>query len=394
MSAHLWVSRPSATPTPADIATYLLNRGFRLNDLKPTWAVYTKEIDDETIALEVPQLSNAPDYSRAVGLLIDDLARLERRAPSALVRDIQSSSVDLVRIGLEGSLTRDGRIPVEAGRRVFGAARDALLAAGCSVIDPRLAFGNRKPDGALNLLGRARFGQTEIGSFVLTMECTIPPRLNEVLFLEEDPDAPFERKSFVRLSEGLNAALVATRESAASGGSLTPFRTRANKGLNANLCDAVAEMLEATMADSLRASFSFASVRPVALSVPSVTVFASGDSVLLREVAKRLREEADYPECELFGTVKKLSSEKPEAGGDVVLKANIEGQVRTVRLSLKPADYEIAIEAHKKSAWVRCMGDLSRDGRLWVLKNVQDIRIVGETEEEEAEDANVGRGDS
>lgn len=383
MSAHLWVSQPSATPTPADIAAYLLKQGFRLATLNTRWAVYSTVIDGQAIELEVPQLSEAPDYPRAVGLLIDDLARLEQRVPSALVRDIQSASVDLVRFGLEGSSTRDGRIPVEAGRRVFGAARDALLAAGCSVIAPRLAFGNRKPDEALNLLSRARFGQTEIGSFVLTMECSIAPRLQPTLphVPEGDEDAPFERKSFVLLARGLNAALMATRESAASGGSLEPFRARAKEGLSANLCDAVAEMLEATIADSLRASFSFASVRPVQTTIPSVTVFPSEASVVLREVAKRLREEAEYPECEILGTVKKLTSEKPDAGGDVVLKTNIEGQVRTVRLSLEPADYAIAIEAHKTLGWVRCTGDLSRDGRLWVLNNVRDMSIISDPDE-------------
>lgn len=396
MSAHLWVSRPSATPTPADIAAYLLNRGFRFEALKTNWAVYSAEIDGQTIELEVPQLSEAPDYPRAVGLLIEDLARLEQRAQSALVRDIQSSSVDLVRFGLEGSSTRDGRIPVEAGRRVFGAARDALLSAACSVVKPRSVFGNRKYKEAFDLLNQARFGQTEVGSFVLTMECNIAPKLQKTLLNmpDVDVDAPFERKSFVTLARGLNAAVVAIRESAASGGSIEPFRNRAAEGLSANLCDAVAEMLDATSADSMRAEFSFAARRPVDNEIPRSTVFVSNATGILREAARMLREEADYPECDIIGTVKKLVSDNVPAGGDVLLKARMDDQVRTVRAKLAPNDYQIAIDAHKGHSWIRCTGELSRQGRFWVLENPRDMSVIGDLDEWEAEDANDGRGDS
>jgi hypothetical protein len=59
------------------------------------------------------------------------------------------------------------------------------------VIDPRPVFPKRKPEDAMDLLDRARFGQTEVGSFVLTLECTIAPRLQQPLLADEgDEDAP------------------------------------------------------------------------------------------------------------------------------------------------------------------------------------------------------------
>lgn len=100
----------------------------------------------------------------------------------------------------------------------------------------------------------------------------------------------------------------------------------------------------------------------------------------MREVAKRLREEAEYPGCEIYGSVLKLVSEKPNVGGDVYVRANVDGQIRTVRLSLDSWNYAIAIEAHKRQNWIRCVGDLSRDGRRWVLTNVHDMSVVGDSD--------------
>jgi hypothetical protein len=249
-------------PAPGEVAAYLLQQGWTLQRSDVRWAEYAKTIEAEPVVLEVPQQAGARDYARTLGFLIEDIARLESRTPSAVLRDLKASSVDIVRLAIDSAMTRDGRIPVEAGHRVYEAARDLLLSAACSAIDPRPAFARRKPEEAMALLQRARCGQTELGSFVLTIERTIAPRLQQTLLTDDgDPDAPLERRAYIRLAHALEGAEAASRESAASG-RIEPFRRRAPDGVSANLCDAMAEMLDATAADAVRASFSFASRRP------------------------------------------------------------------------------------------------------------------------------------
>lgn len=302
-----------------------------------------------------------------------------------VLRDVRSSSLDVVRLAIEGSSTRDGRIPVEAGRRVYEAARDLLLAAACSVIDPRPVFAQRKPDEAMSLLGRARFGQTEVGSFVLTMECSIAPRLQQTLLAEQEADsddaeAPFERKTCLQLARALQAAEGATRESAASG-MLEPFRQRAKDGVSANLCEALAEILEATSAETLRAGFSFAPARPLRAAAPRIIAFSSDTAAILREGATRLRAEASYPATEIVGTVVKLDSHDAAAGGEAVLRVDFEGRIRQVKVKLDAAAYQVAIAAHSDRSLVRCTGDLAREGRSWVLRNARDFVVPLDPEE-------------
>lgn len=381
MTRTLWLPQAAAAPTPSDIASYLLQAGWLLEKAGVDWAIYWKDIAEGRVSLEVPQRAAAPDYPRAVGLLIADLARIEDRPASLLLRDIHASSVDLVRLAIDSSSTRDGRIPVEAGRRVYAAAREMLLAAACSVIDAKPVFARRKPDEAMRLLDRAKFGQTEIGSFVLTIECGVSPPLQPALVESEvDPDAPLERRAYVRLAHALRAAEEASRESAAAA-DMQPFRTRTKDGISANLCESISEIIDATDAQTLNAVFSFASRRSVQQHVPRSATFSADTSAIFREAAKRLRDEATYPATDVLGIVVKLDSQQPASGGVVVVRADVEGTIRHVRVHLDAEHYQQAIVAHGSSSLVRCTGDLSREGISWLLRNPRDFTTITQIDE-------------
>jgi hypothetical protein len=157
---------------------------------------------------------------------------------------------------------------------------------------------------AMKLLDRARFGQTEVGSFVITIECSVAPTLQASL-LDDDVDAPMERKAIARLAIGLVATQTAMVESLTSGG-IAAFEKRTREGVSANLCDAIAEMLEATNAESVKTSFAFAANRPVKKSFPQSVTFTADSAGTLREAATQMRATTSYLGIELLGPVFKL----------------------------------------------------------------------------------------
>jgi hypothetical protein len=230
----------------------------------------------------------------------------------------------------------------------------------------------------MKVLERAKFGQTEVGSFVLSIECRVPPRLQQGLLPPDgDPEAPLERKTFLHLARALYGMEQATRASTTSG-MLDPFRERSQEGVSANLCDAVAEVLEASAADRLTAGFSFAARRPVAVMVPRSVAFPAETASILRGAAAGLREEAGHAGAELEGTLIRLESGDPAAGGSVVLRADVEGRDRSVRLLLEPGAYQDAIRAHGARARVRCRGDLAREGRSWMIRHPEAFLVLAD----------------
>ena len=52
-----------------------------------------------------------------------------------------------------------------------------MLAAACAAIEPRAVYAARKPERAMAYLRQIRLGPTEAGSFVVTVESPVAPRL-------------------------------------------------------------------------------------------------------------------------------------------------------------------------------------------------------------------------
>ncbi|MBK8097892.1 MAG: hypothetical protein IPK26_12345 [Planctomycetes bacterium] len=310
-------------------------------------------------------------------LLLADLARFEERPPTPILSDIRACSLDVVRLGIESRITRDGRISVEAGHRVYEAARDMLLSAACSVREPRASFPRRKTAEAMDLIRRARFGQPEVGSFVLTIECEVPQRLLDDTTTEDIGHEPLERLACVRLAHALSGVGDASREAAAEA-TLEPFRRRIGQGVNANLCDAIAEVFDATEAETLRASFSFATQRPNLDPTPGSVVFSADVAGQLREAATGLREAATYVSFEVKGHVVRLDSTAAAVGGTAIVHTEVDTGWRHVAIALDGNDYQAAITAHRTGAVVRCMGTLHRAGRTWVVEDAREFGVIPE----------------
>jgi hypothetical protein len=370
----MMLPQSSVVPSPADFAAYLRSRQWQFGGIQANWALYT--LDPENTAVEVPQLSQSRDYSRVAAALLEELSRIEHRAAAQILREVLASTTDVVRLSLRGSTMNDGRIPVEAGLAAYDGARNLLLAAACSALDRRSAHARRKPDAAMKLLQRVRFGQTEVGSFVLTMESSVPPLLQGRLIELPDEETPLERKTSLLLATALRETQVALQEAAATG-SIEPFRSRTPAGLSANLCDALVELIRDTQADQLSVSVSYAHHRPVP-PIPAAITFGRDAVPFLSEAATGLRGEASYPAYLLAGVIVSLTSDNPAVGGTVTIRGDVEGSLRQVRVALDAASYSSAIQAHEDRALVTVGGELTPEGKSLRLLNGRDFARVGD----------------
>ena len=122
-------------------------------------------------------------------------------------------------------------------------AMDMMAAAACATVAPKPLYRARRPQEAADYLRGLRLGQTERGSFVVTIVSRVSPSLagprafHEELFSEE----PFERRVSYTLVESL-AAVRSAAESAASKATFDAFANGVSEGVSANLCDALVGM--------------------------------------------------------------------------------------------------------------------------------------------------------
>lgn len=369
---HLIVPQKAALPSVAQLTSFLRNSGWTRSHSGERWATYSRA--DDGTEIEVPLRGGAPDFPRAVRLLIDDLSQVLEVDQASLLRDILLQDKDLLRLRIESSGTASGKLNLEAGRGVYQGVRDAVLAIVSSVLEPKPIFPPRKPDEAMNLLRRTRLGNTEHGSLVLVIENPLPPRLGQqpldgITF----DDLPIERKVSLRYAEATSALRYAVERSQLDD-DISPFTDAVPKGVSANLCEAVAQIMEATEAERLTFSASCGANWPL-IRPPRSGVLAHSSLPFLQAAAKGMREAALYAETTVEGPIVKLHSDDVAGGGKIGVRADALGGVKTIWVTLDALSYSRVTTAHRDMKLVRLTGELKRQGR-WRLLNPRDIQVV------------------
>ena len=269
---------------PAALSAYARAAGWtRTEEYGQHSDVYVAEGKPEII---VPRTARLGDYANVVWDLIRIFAKVAETGERSLYRDLMTADRDLIRVRA-GSPS--GELTADDGIALFQGSRDMLLAAACSLESPRPVYRAGANKEASDFLRRVRLGQTEPGSFVVTLltPTISPPDQPPLDSTWEPPSEPLGRRISKRLVESVRAARRATER--VISGDAGAFLESVPHGVSANLCEALAGLVEPF--PSLDVSISWA------LTVPSATPrdtvgFASSDGAILSAAARTFRERA------------------------------------------------------------------------------------------------------
>ena len=257
----------------------------------------------------LPRTQRLGDYAHVVSQLIEIFARVAEMDALALYRDLVTADRDVIRVRAGGNEGAKGDVSLDAGIDLMCGARDMLLAAVCSLENPRPVYRTNTIRKASDDLRRVRLGQTEQGSFVVTLLTpVIPPPLEssfgtshfdyqhirEAALLHTPLESsfgtshfdrdPIERRITRRLSDALSATQKATERT--NGGDAEAFFETVSDGVSANLCEALVTLIEPF--PTLDIGIVWARTRPMEAGRATVR-FAKDDASILREVARSFR---------------------------------------------------------------------------------------------------------
>ena len=151
------------------------------------------------------------DYANVVSQLIEIFAKVSESDELAIYRDLVTADRDVIRVRATDD-DDNGSVAISDGIDLMVGARDMILAAACSLEEPRRLYRAGANQEASQNLKQLRLGQTEQGSYVVTMLTpVIPPPMQHGLASDiESNDDPFERRMTKRLVDALIAARTAT----------------------------------------------------------------------------------------------------------------------------------------------------------------------------------------
>ena len=367
MKAIIRDDKALSAVSPMALAAYARATGW--SEMEPYGdhsAVYAAEGLPEII---LPRTQFLGDYTRVVSQLIGIFAEVGQVDEIALYRNLVMADRDVVRVRATGD--DDGAVPVNDGIDLIQGSRGMLLAAACSLKDPRPLYRAGANKEAGDYLNKVRLGQTEQGSFVVTL---LTPALAPPTQLSLDPewdDDPIERLISKRLVQALTATKEATEKTV--GGVANAFPDAVEYGISANLCEAIVQLVKPFPALDIKVVWAL--TRPTPDHSQSFR-FSQDDTPILSEAARSFRSREPKLDERLFGFVQRLKRDESEEDGTITLRASIDGKTGSVRAILNSYDYERAIQAHKDKAPVIAEGDLERAGQSWRLLNPRITEVI------------------
>ena len=369
---------PLSEISPAALSAYARAAGWtRTDNYGDASDIYVSEGLPEII---LPRTQRLGDYANVVSRLIDIFADVAGTDELSLYRDLVTADRDVIRVrAVEGG---DGAVSVSDGIDLVCGAHDMVLAAACSLQDPRPVYRAGANKQATDFVRNIRMGQTEQGSFVVTLLTpVVSPPMQQSINRDLEHNDPIERKITRHLASALRATQQATESLV--GGVRVSFFDAVDKGVNANLCEALVRLIEPF--NALDVSLTWARTHPMN-TAREVVRFGKGDAPILREAARLFRDRGPEPDVQLYGFVQRLKRDKEETDGTITLRAYIDDRIQSVVSVLSQSDYSRAIEAHEQKALVVAEGDLERTGQRWHLLNPRVVAVLPQEDlPEEAE---------
>jgi hypothetical protein len=364
-----------ARVTPGDVERYAQATGWvRVPEVNGQIVVY-RHPSSEVDQLVVPLVPEFDDYGRRMAEVVSRLAETEARPALEVLDDLLLPPADVLRFRITGPSTEQDSLPLERGIGLLAGVKKSLLAAACSVIRPQ-AFHPRLSRAEANQFVEAcRLGQTERGSFTVTVVCPLSPVDSPTPLLE---DTPFGRQ----VTRLLVRSVAAIAEAPANDPDRLLHPVPAAAPLSANLCEGLLDMQPGAERATLTLGVTWARTLPPPAGerLPNTVHLRQEQFPLIGQLAQRLRPSAEPQQQVFAGFVEELRGVPGEDGrvqGEVGLSLiDPEGETLRAKAVLDADAYDQALEAHRHTLLVHLQGVLRRGFRTHRVDPVADFQVI------------------
>ena len=368
---------------PIDLRDYLKSQG---------WTVLDEALGDRLYLLQnssfsgrqliFPMDMTAPDYRESLSTVLEKLAELTNQNQDNLAAMVKSLKDDVLRLRIyfDGN---DSALPLSFAGTLVQYTEKLLKAAACTVLRPRIHHPRLSLSEASQFVEKARFQQTEEGSFILKVACPLNAMDIQGNLDFDGGSLPFVRQVTQVLQRSLFELTSAIENDKLDNLVDELKKEGAIPFISSNLCEAIVGMHDERIDNCLDIGFDWSVLHPVSRSVPTGLVRIQRDYFSrIEEVRRELRSIEQNEENTFIGTVERLDGELGAHGqrsGDVILAILLQDEGETVRakITLQPDDYVKADKAHMASgAYVQITGLLRPGRQPRQLTNVTRFELI------------------
>lgn len=158
--------------SPLAFAKYLKDTGWEVFPSKRTYVkIFQCEKNNDFYQVTIPMEKNLNDYKEAMFNAVEITAKAENKSIEQVILYLLNPNTDILKIRLDKKEIEAGNILFDDAIRVYENAKKLLAAAALDVLHPKKYHQGRIDDCILKFLSSCRFGQTEIGSYIVSIVC-------------------------------------------------------------------------------------------------------------------------------------------------------------------------------------------------------------------------------
>ena len=158
--------------SPLAFAKYLKDTGWALFQTKrEDIKIYQFERNDVFFQVIIPMERKLNDYREAMYKAVETVAKVEAKSVEQIMLYLLNPNTDILKIRLEKKDVEAGNILLNDAICVYENAKRLLAATALDILHPKKYHQGRMDDCVQKFLSNCRFGQTEVGSYVISVVC-------------------------------------------------------------------------------------------------------------------------------------------------------------------------------------------------------------------------------
>lgn len=347
---------------------------FKREDVK----IYQIYKNDNLVQVSVPLSKELSDYKQAMYDVIREIADYEEKSIEQVMLYLLNPNTDIIKIRFVNKEVENGNILFDDAIKLYDNAKKLIAATAADVINPQKIHYGRADKSVQTFLNQCRFGQTEIGSYVVSVVCPFAelPDNQEYQQLsifsdEEKCENSLTRKVTARLIDN-----IATVKEKIENGDFDALASEDN-GISSNFLEALSSFNLESENSSVIFTPEWSPIAKKNRSPHKSVAITSDYYQPINATVQKIKEKT-IRQTEIIGRISQLkaapSVDNRDGGEVMVVYLNENNKAKSVKAILSKEDYEKAVDAHQHGKMIKIIGTLTNGSRP-VLENTAFIYL-------------------
>ena len=327
-------------------------------------AVYQKIINNELFQINIPCDRIFSDYSYAIRKAVHILSFTESKSEEQLILELLNPMSDILRVRHISSRVENGSILFEDAINLYDNAKKLLTNAALDVTCYKKIYKGRISDTVQEFISKCRYGQTEIGSYVISLVCPFVnvgddgqvQQLN-IFSDEENAAISITRRATKKVMDSISII----KETIEEGKNLSDLVEDESKQISVSFIESLTNMNLINPGSALEIKAKWAPTIRNNISQKSVVEMSHDYYSPLQSVVEKYKADDQKETCIIEGKIANLKAppqieKRTKGNAKLVYIADDSSKTKAVQLTLDPDNYRIAIQAHQEGKTIRAIG--------------------------------------